>query len=72
MSLTLMQEISDRAQIVLKTSPLYALRMVTVQELDDCLVLTGRVSTFYQKQQAQELVRSVAGSALVTNQIEVT
>ena len=70
--MTSMQEISHRAQIALKTSSLYALRMVTVEQAADGLILTGRVSTFYQKQQAQELVRTFAGETLVTNQIEVT
>jgi len=69
---TSIQDVSSRAQNALKTSSLFALRMLTVQETKDGLLITGRVSSFYQKQQAQEVVRAVAAGTHVTNQIEVS
>ena len=61
-----------RAQEALAQSPLLALRRLTVLHEEDNLVISGRVATFYQKQQAQELVRNVADGLHVVNQVEVT
>jgi transketolase len=61
-----------RAQEALALSPLLALRRLTVRHDDDRLVITGSVATFYQKQQAQELVRQVADGLHVVNEVEVT
>ena len=47
------------------------LRSVEVQVLDDRLLITGKVSSFYLKQVAQELVAQVAGVTQVINKIGV-
>lgn len=61
-----------QAQEALALSPLLTLRRLNVRHDADCLVITGRVATFYQKQQAQELVRHVADGLHVVNDVEVT
>ncbi len=64
--------IQSRVQEALSSSVLLALRHLTVECEDDRLVISGRVATFYQKQQAQEIVRAVANGLHVVNEVEVT
>jgi hypothetical protein len=64
--------VARKAQHALATSHLIALRRLRVAEQDDRLFISGRVATFYQKQQAQEIVRSAAQGMLVVNEIEVS
>ena len=61
-----------RAQQALKNSSVYALRGLAVQQIEQRLLISGRVTSFYHKQQAQELVRAVAGGLLVVNSVEVS
>ena len=61
-----------QAQDALKNSPLNVLRQLAVDEVNDRLVITGKVETYYQKQQAQELVRSVSGDMQVENEVRVS
>ncbi len=53
------------------SSPIHALREIKVEQVDDALVLSGHVDTFYHKQLAQELVRSVADGCELINSIDV-
>lgn len=64
-------DVEIRAQLALSTSPIFLLRELRVEREEHGLVLSGRVSSYYFKQVAQELVRSVAGNVQVTNSIEV-
>ena len=61
----------QRARQALKASPFYGLRELEVEETDSGLVISGKVSTFYQKQQAQEVVRAVAEGIRVVNSVQV-
>ena len=64
-------ELVSQAQLALSESPFHALRQIHVDQQSDAeVVLTGSVATFYQKQQAQEIVRAVEGWT-VKNTIEV-
>ncbi len=60
-----------RAQQALRLCPIYGLRKLLVEQTGDGLLISGRVSTFYQKQQAQEIVRAAAEGCRVVNSIEV-
>ena len=60
-----------RAQSALTASPIYVLRDVQVETVDDALLLSGRVDSFYHKQLAQEMVRSVSDGMPVINSIDV-
>jgi osmotically-inducible protein OsmY len=65
------QDVQPRAQAALQTSSIVALREVRVQESEGALRLSGRVSSFYHKQLAQEVVLAVASGMEVVNQIDV-
>ncbi len=60
-----------RAQRALADSPIYDLRALQVEYVDDALLISGRVETFYHKQLAQEVVRNVAHGVPVVNSIDV-
>jgi hypothetical protein len=64
-------ELHQRAQDVLDASPIRVLRDVRVDREGQTLVLSGRVESFYLKQLAQELVRTVASSCELVNSIDV-
>ena len=64
-------DLHHRAQTVLEASPIRVLRDVRVDRSGEALVLSGRVESYYQKQMAQELVRSVATDCELINSINV-
>ena len=64
-------ELQPRAQAALASSPFYELRELQVEWRDDALCLSGCVTSFYHKQIAQEVVRSVCRDAMVINSIRV-
>lgn len=65
-------ELASQAQVALSECPFHALRQVQVEQYgEDELILTGAVATYYQKQQAQEIVRTIAQDLTVRNSIEV-
>jgi osmotically-inducible protein OsmY len=64
-------DVQPRAQTALASSPIYELRDLQVEYLDGRLVISGAVSSFYHKQLAQEVVRSVSNSMVVINSISV-
>ena len=66
------QETAQRAQAALLASPLMALRQLLVEPSQDRILISGRVSTFYQKQQAQELVRAEIPGVMVVNEVQVS
>lgn len=61
----------DAARQALESSQLYALRQVHVQQHGDAILLSGKVDSYYLKQQAQELLREVASGLQLNNQIKV-
>jgi osmotically-inducible protein OsmY len=71
MTATSTSDVQPRAQMALANSPVYELRDLRVEQRDGMLVISGAVSSFYHKQLAQEVVRSVCGSIKVTNSVRV-
>ena len=69
---TTAEDVRPRAQSALAASPVYDLRDVQVEHHEAGLLLSGRVSSFYHKQLAQEVVRLVAGEVPVINSIDVS
>ena len=55
----------------LTTSPLPQLRRLLVTVNEDVVVITGRVSSYYMKQLAQEAVRPTLGDRRLINHVEV-
>jgi osmotically-inducible protein OsmY len=64
-------EIQPRAQTALANSPIYDLRDLQVDQCEGTLLISGSVSSFYHKQLAQEVVRSVCRGVEVINSIRV-
>ena len=56
---------------VLIASPLPQLRRLVVRATDDEIVITGRVSSYYMKQLAQEALRPTLGERRLVNRVEV-
>ncbi len=51
--------LQPRAQAALRNSPVSELRKLSVEQCENGLVIRGIVSSYYHKQLAQEVVRSV-------------
>jgi osmotically-inducible protein OsmY len=64
-------DVASRAKSALAHSPIYVLREIQVETEGDTLLLQGKVDTFYHKQLAQEVVRSVAAGMRVVNSVLV-
>jgi hypothetical protein len=58
-----------KAQAALAGSPVYELRELQVEWHDHALLVSGTVSSFYHKQLAQEVVRTVCDDVDVVNAI---
>jgi hypothetical protein len=71
MATTSADQLHPRAQAALATSPFYELRDLTVEPRGEGLVISGTVSSFYHKQLAQEVVRSVCRDIEIVNSIDV-
>jgi hypothetical protein len=69
MVVSVIGEVQPRAQAALCNSPFYELRDLHVEQRDEELQISGRVSSFYHKQLAQEVVRSVCTGVKVVNSI---
>ncbi len=63
--------IQPRAQSALASSPIYELRDLRVEDRNGSLLISGVVSSFYHKQLAQEVVRTVCREVEVINSIHV-
>ena len=63
--------VAQRTQLALTESPIYALRELLVEHHGEQLLISGKVSSFYHKQLAQEAVRQIAKGLHVVNQIDV-
>ena len=68
---TISTDLQPQAQAALAASPIYELQDLLVEERDGMLVILGAVSSFYHKQLAQEVVRSVCRGTDVVNAIFV-
>lgn len=63
--------ILNSAEHALKQSDYAALRGLSVEKLDDALVIYGKVPSYYMKQLAQEAVMSVRGPFALVNRVDV-
>jgi hypothetical protein len=61
----------SRAAEALRRSVHPALRVLTIEENDTCIVITGRVSSYYLKQLAQETVMPLRGDRTLLNHVTV-
>jgi hypothetical protein len=71
MAMTSLNDVQPRAQAALANSPFYELHDLQVEDRDGILMISGAVTSFYHKQLAQEVVRSVCKEIEVVNTIHV-
>jgi hypothetical protein len=70
-SATVPMQMQPRATAALAESPFDELRHLEVEQHDDALYISGTVSSFYHKQLAQEVIRSVCQGFALVNAIQV-
>lgn len=72
-NVSVLDTLRPRAEAALRNSPFNELRKLRVDQCENGLVITGTVSSFYHKQLAQEVVRSVCKECEIdlTNSIRV-
>jgi hypothetical protein len=63
--------ILDKAKSSLSRSRISEIRQLEIHEYQDRIVIRGRVSSFYHKQLAQELIRLEIGAAAIDNEVRV-
>jgi osmotically-inducible protein OsmY len=63
--------VAKQAKLALSRSRIFDLRRLHVEADGESVVLQGRVSSFYHKQLAQEVVRNATDGAEVVNAIRV-
>ena len=68
---TLCSDLAAPAKAALSSSRIFDLRRLNVEQDGDCVILRGRVDSFYHKQLAQELVRVAVEGTEVINAISV-
>jgi hypothetical protein len=68
---SLAKSVAPLAKSALAASHVYCIRELHVEQVNNTLLISGSVSSFYYKQLAQETVRSVTEGVEVVNSIEV-
>ena len=63
--------LEDQVQSAIASSPYLSNRKVRFETQDGRVVLRGVVSSYFQKQMAQEALRSLAGVRQIDNLLEV-
>ena len=63
------RDVTRRIRHLLLESALADVRRIRVEREGDCVLLQGRVRTFYAKQMAQETVRRAAGELQIINSV---
>jgi hypothetical protein len=71
MATIVMDDLHVRAKAALANSPFFELHELDVEQRDGALFISGNVTSFYHKQLAQEVVRSVCKGIEVSNSIQV-
>ena len=67
-----LSNVLDRAQEALDSSPISTLRDLRVEATTDSLIISGKVSSFYEKQMAQEAIRAVCKDIQLQNTVDVS
>ncbi len=71
MATILANDLHSLAQDALVNSPFFELHEIRVEQHADALIISGNVSSFYHKQLAQEIIRSICRGIDVINSIQV-
>ena len=65
------RELLQRVDFAIKGNPHLSRHQVFCQEQSGIVILHGRVSTFFQKQMAQETLKRLVGVEKVINELQV-
>ncbi len=65
------RDVTGRIRHLLSESPIADVRRIRVEQEGDCVMLHGRVRTFYAKQMAQETIKRAAGEFQIVNSVNV-
>jgi osmotically-inducible protein OsmY len=65
-------DLSDRIHLVLSRQPHLLGKAIRVEVIDREVLLTGSVRTYFQKQMAQESLRTIEGLGSIRNQLCVS
>jgi osmotically-inducible protein OsmY len=71
MSAGVSRQVAVSAENLLQERLVLASRQIACEYHEGTLILQGQLSSFYEKQLAQEVVRTLAGVDQVVNKIEV-
>ena len=66
------RDLSSKVEDAISTSPHLTSRTLKFETEHGCVRLLGTVSSYYQKQMAQEAVRRLEGVTQIENELEVT
>lgn len=66
------QVLQQRAESLLRNSPYLTGQRLDLESQEGRLTLKGKVSTYFQKQMAQESLKVMDGVVAIDNQLEVT
>jgi osmotically-inducible protein OsmY len=69
---TLESALEDRVQLAIVANPYLAGRNLRFETQEGRVTLHGVVSSFFQKQMAQEVLRRIDGVAAIENHLEVS
>lgn len=64
-------KIESNVRDAFEKSPIHGLRDLEVEQNGTSILISGKVSSFYQKQLAQEVVRNISPTIQVVNSIQV-
>ena len=64
--------LEDRVMTALDRNPYFSRRTLRFETQEGRVILRGVVSTFFQKQMAQEALKRVEGIDEITNEVEVS
>jgi len=66
------KRVLSQAREALHNSPISSIRDLEVEVLEDALVISGKVRSFYEKQMAQEAIRAVCDDLQLRNSVDVS
>ena len=66
-----LEDLKANIEAALLASPIHGLREIEVDQMDDSILISGTVESFYHKQLAQELVRHISPETKVVNSVSV-
>lgn len=64
--------LAQQIDLAITSNPWLSGKKLRIENHEGRIVLQGRVTSYFQKQMAQEALRNIDGVAVIENQLEVT